>query len=100
MKCKRCYSYAINPHCHGREAGVDLDLCDVCYWRKRAEASVSVDPAAVFRRHGFRKLGPQHWYATSEAQFNSLGDDPARFAAGITCHGETAEPGRWYAVVL
>lgn len=22
---------------HGREAGIDLDLCDVCYWRKRAE---------------------------------------------------------------
>lgn len=37
--CKRCGSYAINQHCHGREAGVDLDLCDVCYWRKRAEAS-------------------------------------------------------------
>ena len=50
MKCKRCYSFAINPHCHGREAGVDLDVCDVCYWRKRAEASVSVDPAAVFRK--------------------------------------------------
>lgn len=36
-QCKRCGSYAVNPHCHGREAGVDLDLCDVCYWRKRAE---------------------------------------------------------------
>ena len=31
-----CGSYAINPHEHGREDGVDLDLCDVCYWRKRA----------------------------------------------------------------
>ena len=31
-----CGSYAINPHKHGREDGVDLDLCDVCYWRKRA----------------------------------------------------------------
>lgn len=38
-QCKRCGSYAINPHCHGREPGVDLDLCDVCYWRKRAEQS-------------------------------------------------------------
>ena len=39
-QCKTCGSYAINPHCHGREAGVDLDLCDVCYWRKRAETSL------------------------------------------------------------
>ena len=34
-KCK-CGSYAINPNHHGRD-GTDLDLCDVCYWRKRAE---------------------------------------------------------------
>jgi len=35
-RCK-CGSYAINPHLYGREKGVDTDLCDVCYWRKRAE---------------------------------------------------------------
>lgn len=35
MKCK-CGSYAINPHLHGRD-GTDLDLCDVCYWRKRVQ---------------------------------------------------------------
>ena len=34
--CRVCSSYAINPHCHGRKDGVDLDLCDVCYWRKRS----------------------------------------------------------------
>lgn len=33
--CKRCGSFAINPHWHGRD-GTDLDLCDVCYWRTRA----------------------------------------------------------------
>ena len=27
---------AINPASHGRDK-TDLDLCDVCYWRKRAE---------------------------------------------------------------
>jgi hypothetical protein len=37
MKCK-CGSMAINPHCHGREPRVDLDLCDVCYWRVRCGA--------------------------------------------------------------
>lgn len=36
MKCKRCHSYAINHHCHGRD-GSGEDLCDVCYWRNIAE---------------------------------------------------------------
>ena len=36
MKCKRCRSYAINHHCHGRD-GSGEDLCDVCYWRNIAE---------------------------------------------------------------
>ncbi len=36
MNCKRCYSYAINHHCHGRD-GSGEDLCDVCYWRNIAE---------------------------------------------------------------
>jgi hypothetical protein len=35
-KTPGCASHAINPHRHGREPDVDLDLCDVCYWRKRA----------------------------------------------------------------
>ncbi|CAB4195351.1 hypothetical protein UFOVP1299_6 [uncultured Caudovirales phage] len=38
--CKKCGSYAVNDSLHGREAGVDLDLCDVCYWRKRANGFV------------------------------------------------------------
>jgi len=36
MKRCKCGSYAINPHFFGRD-DTDLDLCDVCYWRKRAE---------------------------------------------------------------
>jgi hypothetical protein len=36
MACKICNSRAINPQLHGREQDIDLDLCDVCYWRKRA----------------------------------------------------------------
>jgi hypothetical protein len=35
-QCNRCRSYAINHSQHGRD-GSDADLCDVCYWRKRAE---------------------------------------------------------------
>lgn len=37
QQCKRCKSWAINHNSHGRD-GSDGDLCDVCYWRKRAEA--------------------------------------------------------------
>lgn len=36
--CIRCRSYAINPTQHGRD-GTDNELCDVCYWRYRAEVS-------------------------------------------------------------
>ena len=34
-----CKSLAINPHVHGREKDVDPHLCDVCYWRKRAQTN-------------------------------------------------------------
>ena len=37
MQCERCRSYAINPGQNGRGDN-DLHLCDVCYWRARAEA--------------------------------------------------------------
>jgi hypothetical protein len=44
-KCKQCGSYAINDHLHGREKGKDLDLCDVCYWRKKYfEVSTDILP--------------------------------------------------------
>lgn len=34
--CARCGSYAFNSRLHGRD-DTDTHLCDVCYWRKRAE---------------------------------------------------------------
>ena len=34
--CRACGSYAINHGHHGRD-GSDGHLCDVCYWRARAE---------------------------------------------------------------
>ena len=40
----RCGSFAINPHCHDRIKGADLDLCDVCYSRKREEELRAVMP--------------------------------------------------------
>lgn len=35
MSCRVCGSHAINHGSHGRD-GSDPDLCDVCFWRKRA----------------------------------------------------------------
>lgn len=39
-KCE-CGSYAINETQHGRKIGTDSNLCDVCYWRKRADLLVN-----------------------------------------------------------
>ncbi|MDR0274106.1 MAG: hypothetical protein LBI48_01960 [Burkholderiaceae bacterium] len=47
MTCTRCGSHAINPNSHGRQPGIDLDLCDVCYWRKRAETARRDDSAEI-----------------------------------------------------
>ena len=40
MKCTRCESLAVNKHLFDRIPGVDDELCNVCYWRKRAEENV------------------------------------------------------------
>lgn len=44
--CKRCGSYAINVNSHGRD-NEDTDLCDVCYWRKRAELAITQSKALI-----------------------------------------------------
>lgn len=38
--CQICKSYAINHDSHGRD-GTDENLCDVCYWRKRAQPALA-----------------------------------------------------------
>lgn len=54
-KCKNCGSYAVNPHCHGRHAGIDLDLCDVCYWRLRADyLAAALEDARTAARYSAR----------------------------------------------
>ena len=54
MKQCECGSYAINHHCHGRD-GSDPELCDVCYWRKRAGALESFKlPCGVLLELGVR----------------------------------------------
>jgi len=41
-KCKKCGSFAINYHMHGRNPEIlgMLDYCDVCYWRVLAEQAI------------------------------------------------------------
>mgnify|MGYP000567807005 CR=1 FL=1 len=40
--CTACGSYAINHKSHGRD-GSEPELCDVCFWRKRAEAAYNLE---------------------------------------------------------
>lgn len=60
MSCKNCGSYAINPYLHGRKPGIDLDLCDVCYWWKRAEDGIRRRRAkkAKFEELGYEEFDP------------------------------------------
>ena len=61
-QCTRCRSHAINPHLHGRDFS-DLSLCDVCYWRKRAESTPPQPDRAVMQ---------QALEALVKARFDSL----------------------------
>ena len=50
--CLQCGSYAINYHLHGRDwDSEDADLCDVCYWRKRAEAALTPPEVSDTTQH-------------------------------------------------
>jgi len=54
-RCKRCGSYGINPHLHGRDETA-LDLCDVCFWRAKAEAADKVIRQLVGDADGLREV--------------------------------------------
>jgi len=44
IKCTKCGSYATNIGRDGRDYVTDIDLCDVCYWKKRAyEAEAKIN---------------------------------------------------------
>ena len=62
-KCIKCGSYAINHGLHGRD-GIDPDLCDVCYWRKRADdAADEIDRLRECLRNIRNFTGPYHPFA-------------------------------------
>ena len=61
-----CGSHAINPGQSGRDDASDLDLCDVCYWRKRAPEPRPIaeyagdDPVlGLCCRHGWLTIKPE-----------------------------------------
>ena len=65
QRCKRCHSWAINEKMHGRIEGTDSDLCDVCYWRARAEGAskdeVIAKILAAYKEHySFPPQGESH----------------------------------------
>ena len=66
-KCIECGSYAINHHCHGRD-GSDPELCDVCYWRKRADEHASLEAERdSLQRVGIRTV-EEHNAALAECE--------------------------------
>ena len=87
--CKRCAMF---------QDGKDIVLAALVAHAQQFQHA-QVDPVAIMRRHGMTQAGKGAWYATSEAQFHRLCDDQDRFNADITCHGQTAEKGRWYACI-
>ena len=56
-KCSCCGSYAVNPGRSGRDESSDLDLCDVCYWRKRADNTGKGQEITFGEALRFLKLG-------------------------------------------
>ena len=82
--CKRCGSYAINPSHHGRD-GSDSHLCDVCYWRKRAElASLDSNLLNELDAIGGDELGLQKtktgWWAIPKGKLSPVHYDDLRSA--------------------
>jgi hypothetical protein len=54
--CKVCGSQAINPGKHGRDLTSNIDLCDVCFWRKRAEDYAAQNFKLIKVVEGYSKL--------------------------------------------
>lgn len=91
--CVRCHSYAINPQNHGREDDVDLDLCDVCYWRKRAEEAKKY--RCLCTLEGGRKIA-QEWYSVDEITRRlAKANDPLGFEERIPEDIKSVEFAQW-----
>jgi hypothetical protein len=87
-----CGSYAINPHLHGRMNGIDMDKCDVCYWRSAAESAIKfAERTAQCEVFTFAKYANSGWTETPEqmldrwSHYDCKCDDSVGFVCEV-CH--------------
>ena len=86
--CTRCRSGAINPSDHGRTDGVDLDLCDVCYWRKRAQP----EPRPISDAPTDGTFVLAHWSVHEYPRLRGLRWAIVRTGTGLVWCTESGEP--------
>ena len=87
-RCTRCRSGAINPSDHGRTDGVDLDLCDVCYWRKRAQP----EPRPISDAPTDGTFVLAHWSVHEYPRLRGLRWAIVRTGTGLVWCTESGEP--------
>jgi len=85
--CSNCRSGAINPGHHGRDESTDLDLCDVCYWRKRAPEPRPIGDAPT---DGTFVLA--HWSVHEYPRLRGLRWAIVRTGTGLVWCTESGEP--------
>ena len=92
MKACKCGSYAINHHCHGRD-GSDDDLCDVCYWRKRAEQPAQHEPV----KHELQCICGCSWEIDADGNEELVSSPPAqRTWVGLSEEDREQHRNDWY----
>ena len=87
-RCTRCRSGAINPSDHGRTEGTDLDLCDVCYWRKRAQP----EPRPISDAPTDGTFVLAHWSVHEYPRLRGLRWAIVRTGTGLVWCTESGEP--------
>ena len=87
-----CGSHAINPGHHGRTEGADLDLCDVCYWRKRAESATWPKPRPISEAPTDGTSVLAHWSVGNFPRLRGCRWEVARVGSGLAWFNEHNEP--------
>lgn len=83
-----CGSYAISPGNNGRDETSDLDLCDVCYWRKRAQPEPR--PIREAPTDGTPVLA--YWSEQEYPRMRGLRWGVAKYGSGLVWFNEHNEP--------
>ena len=83
-----CGSHAINPGQSGRDDASDLDLCDVCYWRKRAQP----EPRPISDAPTDGTFVLAHWSVHEYPRLRGLRWAIVRTGTGLVWCTESGEP--------